>query len=94
MGEVDSPLASGTIFSPEKYDLIGERTLTFTPEELEAAMPNVYDTYYETIRLGPCHDERGCVTSPGLPEPADYSFTYGLTRLPDYVLEPAASPGT
>ncbi len=73
---------------------IGSRTLTFTPEELEAAMPNVYDTYYETIRLGPCHDERGCVISPGLPEPADYSFTYGLTRLPDYVPEPAVSPGS
>ncbi len=73
---------------------IGSRTLTFTHEELATAMPNVYDTYDETISLGPCHDERGCVISPGLPEPADYSFTYRLTRLPDYVLEPAVSPGS
>lgn len=92
MRELDGPFSYDYIFSSED-DLIGERTLAFTPEELAAAMPNVYDTYDETIRLGPCYDERGCITSPGTPEDPDYSFTYRLTRLPDY-MPTEVSPGS
>lgn len=74
-------------------ELIGHRELRFTAEELAKAMPNVYDTYDETIDLGPCYDERGCVTSPGTPTGPHYTFTYRLTRLPDQVLEPQVGPG-
>ena len=35
-------------------DLIGRKTLTFTPEELLAAMPSVGDTVEENFLLGPC----------------------------------------
>ena len=49
-------------------------------------MPNVGDTFDETITLGPCFDERadegGCVTGTGIPDPAEYTFTYRFTRLP------------
>jgi hypothetical protein len=62
-------------------DLIGRRTVVFTAEELAAAMPNINDTIEETIALGPCFDERGCVTSPGTPNDAEYRFTYRLTRM-------------
>jgi hypothetical protein len=64
-------------------DLIGRRTVSFTAEELVAAMPAVGDTVEETITLGPCFEPSGCVTSPLLPEPAEYTFTWRLTRLPD-----------
>jgi len=64
-------------------ELIGRRTLVFPVEELETVMPNVNDTFEETITLGPCHDERGCVESPGLPTGPEYTFTWRLTRLPD-----------
>jgi hypothetical protein len=35
-------------------DLIGRKTLTFTPEELLAAMPTVGSTVEENVLLGPC----------------------------------------
>ena len=63
-------------------DLIGRFTVEVTPQELAAVMPNVGDTFDETITLGPCFDERGCVTSPGTPNDAEYTFTYRFTRLP------------
>ncbi len=85
MREIDVP--------ESESDRIGYSELRFTPQELAAAMPNVYDTYDETIDLGPCYDERGCVESPGLPTGPHYSFTYRITRLPDQVLEPQVSPG-
>ena len=65
-------------------DLIGGRTVSFTAEELAAAMPAVGDTVEETITLGPCVDPLVCPD--GLffePEPAEYTFTWRLTRLPD-----------
>jgi hypothetical protein len=71
------------IEAEDNEELIGRRTLEFTAEALAAAMPNVNDTFDETITLGPCHDERGCVESPGLPTGPEYTFTYRLTRLPD-----------
>jgi hypothetical protein len=67
-------------------ELIGRRKVEFTAEELAAAMPNVGDTVEETITLGPCFDGRagegGCTTGTGIPDPAEYTFTYRLTRLP------------
>src|SRR5919106_1585783 len=35
-------------------DLIGRKTLTFTPEQLLAAMPTVGSTVEENVLLGPC----------------------------------------
>jgi hypothetical protein len=74
-------------------DLIGRHMVEFTAEELAAAMPNVGDTFEETITLGPCFDERGCVTSFGTPNDAEYRFTYRLTRLPapGILLDPTPS---
>ena len=40
-------------------DLIGLRTVEFTGPELAAAMPNVGDTFDETIKLGPKIDASG-----------------------------------
>jgi hypothetical protein len=76
----------------EGDELIGKRTLVFPVHELEQVMPNVGDTFEETIKLGPCHDERGCVESPGLPTGPEYTFTWRLTRLPNRILEPVVDP--
>jgi hypothetical protein len=65
------------IYPDSGDELIGYRLITFTAEELAEVMPNVYDTFDETIRL------RG--------EGAEYMFTYRLTRLPDQ--EPVLDPG-
>lgn len=73
-------------------ELIGKKTLHFGAEELLTAMPNANDTFEETITLGPCHDERGCVESPWLPTGPEYTFTYRLTRLPDRTLDPVLDP--
>lgn len=72
-------------------DVIGRKTLFFPLQDLTAAMPFVGDKVEETAILGPCHDERGCVTTPGGPDPAEYTFTYRVTRLPNTFppLEPA-----
>lgn len=91
----EAPLS---VYQPESSiftkgdELIGRRTLVFPVEELEVVMPNVNDTFEETITLGPCHDERGCVESPGLPTGPEYTFTWRLTRLPDRTLEPELDP--
>ena len=73
-------------------ELIGTRSLVFPVAELEAAMPQVGNTFQETITLGPCHDHRGCVTSPGLPTGPEYEFTWRLTRLPDRIIDPVIDP--
>jgi hypothetical protein len=71
-------------------DLIGRRTLEFTVEELAAAMPNVGDTVEETIKLGPYVD--GTHHTPlVLPDPAEYTFTYRLTRVPVQLQAPLLS---
>jgi hypothetical protein len=62
-------------------DLIGQRTILFTAEELAAAMPNVNDTVDRNIQLG-CPDGGICAGYP------NYLFTYRLTRLPDAILGP------
>jgi hypothetical protein len=62
-------------------DVIGRRTLQFTAEELAAAMPNVNDTFTESITLvPPCEGNNVCTKSPF---DSEYRFTYRLTRLPD-----------
>lgn len=64
-------------------ELIGNQILTFNAEELTAALPYVGTYVEETITLGPCFDDRGCVESPGLPTGPEYTFSYRVTRLPD-----------
>lgn len=73
-------------------DLIGHRTLVFTAAELATALPNVNDVVDETIKLGPCFDERGCVESPGTPNDPEYTFTYRVTRLANVLEEPLLEP--
>ena len=73
-------------------DLVGHRTLVFTAQELAAAMPRVNDVVEETIKLGPCFDERGCIESPGTPNDPEYTFTYRLTRLPNTLPDPLLDP--
>lgn len=78
---------------PTDYDeLIGQRTLKFTAEELAEAMPNVNDTVDETISLGPCNDDRDMICSEGFLSPTGplYTFTYRITRLPDPIAPPIA----
>jgi hypothetical protein len=66
-------------------DVIGRRKLEFTPEQLAAAMPNVGDTLEETIKIGPEIGESGTEghwnTSYIDPDPAEYTFTYRITRV-------------
>ena len=73
-------------------DLIGRATLSFPLQDLAAAMPFVGAVVVETAILGPCHDERGCVTTPFGPSPAEYTFTYRVMRLPDALPPLTPSP--
>lgn len=75
-------------------DLIGRQTLAFSAAELGAAMPNVHDTYEDTITLGPCYDERVMTCGEGLWSPTGplYTFTYRITRLPDARVNPVLDP--
>ncbi len=66
---------------------IGRKAISYTAEELAKATPLIGSLLQKTIDLGPCYDERGCVTSPGTPNDAHYTFTYKITRLPDHVPE-------
>jgi hypothetical protein len=50
-------------------DDIGRMTVSFTAEELLAAMPAVGDTVEETITLGPCFDEDTCLTTASFRNP-------------------------
>jgi hypothetical protein len=68
-------------------DLIGHTTLTFTPEELLAAMPTVGSTFEENILLGPCVPPLVCPEGFKFePSPAEYRVTLRLTRMPDSFL--------
>jgi hypothetical protein len=61
-------------------------------------MPNVNDTFVETIKLGPCHKDIAqpntvCeVDAFGVPTGPEFTFTYRLTRLPDVTLGPVLDP--
>jgi hypothetical protein len=91
MHEMDRPNLEDPPIAEEVPDggdeLMGRRDLYFTAEELARAMPNVNDTFDETINLGACFDEQGiegdCLEIPILPTGPWYEFTYRLTRLPD-----------
>jgi hypothetical protein len=76
-------------------ELIGRYTVEFTPEQLAFAMPNVGDFIEPVITLGPCFDERAdegkCVTGTGIPDPAEYMFTYRITRVPVQLQGPVLS---
>lgn len=61
-------------------DFIGRRELFFPLPDLEATLPNVGDSFTETVALSPCPE--GTDTCGGWDLP-DYSFTYRTTRLPD-----------
>lgn len=74
-------------------DLIGRRTLAFTAGELGTAMPNVNDTFDETITLGACDgDQAPPVCAESIPSGPKYTFTYRLTRLPDVTVGPVVDP--
>jgi hypothetical protein len=59
-------------------DLIGRHTVEFTSEQLAFAMPNVGDFIEPVITLAP-EDDGG--VSAGTPDPAEYTFTYRITRV-------------
>jgi hypothetical protein len=59
-------------------ELIGRHTVEFTPEQLAAAMPNVGDFIEPFITL---RQTEGDVTGTGSPDPAEYTFTYRITRV-------------
>ena len=61
-------------------DFIGRRELFFPLPDLEATLPNVGDSFTETVVLGLCPE--GTTVCGGWDTP-DYTFTYRTTRLPD-----------
>ena len=72
-----------TVLGPAD-DLIGRKTLTFTPEELLADMPAVGSTVDQNILLGPCVAPLVCPDGFFFkPSPAEYRVTLRLTRMPN-----------
>lgn len=63
-------------------DLIGEAQVDLTAQDLDAVLPNVGDTYDETVLLFPCGDD-ACGEGWLLWRNGDYTFTYRITRLAD-----------
>lgn len=61
-------------------DFIGWRELFFPVPDLEATLPNVGDSFTETVVLDPCPPGADACGDWDFP---DYSFTYRTTRLPD-----------
>lgn len=62
-------------------DFIGRRALFFPLPDLEGTLPNVGDSFTETVVLSPCEGETDACGGWDLP---DYTFTYRTTRLPDF----------
>jgi hypothetical protein len=74
-------------------DLIGRMTVSYTAEELLVAMPVVGDLVEEEITLRECDQQAACVVdTPFVPNPAVYTFTWRVTRMPNTVppLEPSS----
>jgi hypothetical protein len=75
--------------SPRCYgdDLVDQKMVSFTTAELEAAMPNVGDTFQEDIAIrtfcGVPESKAGLTVYGCAATGPDYRFTYRLTRLPD-----------
>lgn len=61
-------------------DFIGWRELFFPVPDLESTLPNVGDSFTETVVLSPCPPGSDVCGDWDFP---DYSFTYRTTRLPD-----------
>jgi hypothetical protein len=61
-------------------DFIGWRELFFPVPDLETTLPNVGDSFTETVMMFPCPPG---VEVCGAWDFPDYSFTYRTTRLPD-----------
>jgi hypothetical protein len=61
-------------------DFIGRRELFFPVPDLESTLPNVGDSFTETVVLIPCPPGTSAC---GGWFSTDYSFTYRTTRLPD-----------
>jgi hypothetical protein len=77
----DFPTGGCAFYSEQRLpdpndDLIGRHTVEFTPEQLAFAMPNVGDFIEPVVKLG--GDD---VTATGTPAPAEYTFTYRITRV-------------
>lgn len=77
-------------------ELIGRHTVEFTPEQLAFALPKVGDFIEPVITLGPCFDERadepkGSICAAGASDPAEYMFTYRITRVADQLQGPVVS---
>jgi hypothetical protein len=60
-------------------DFIGRRRVDFMAQDFDAVLPNVGDTFVETVALNPCGDADVCDVTFG----PNYSFTYRITRMPD-----------
>ena len=79
----DFPTGGCAFYSPSHLpdpndELIGQHTVEFTPEQLAFAMPNVGDYIEPVITL---READGDVTGTGTPDPAEYTFTYRITRV-------------
>lgn len=61
-------------------DFIGSAQVSYTTQELEAALPNVGDQQIESIKLDACPGEI-CAGYP------DYTFTWRITRLPNAMVD-------
>lgn len=64
-------------------DFIGRSQIQLSASDLEAPLAQVGDTYVETVVLSPCESGGTCGGGLGPWSPADYAFTYRITRLPD-----------
>ena len=61
-------------------DFIGRRELFFPVSGLETTLPNVGDSFTETVALSACQADENVCGGWDLP---DYTFSYRTTRLPD-----------
>ena len=60
-------------------DFIGSSQIDYSPQELEAALPQVGDMQIESVTLDTCPGQI-CTAS------SDYTFTWRVTRLPDVLV--------
>lgn len=74
---------SDSAYLADGDELIGKATIAYSAEDLAATLTYVGDYAEETVTLGDCFDESGCVESPGLPTGPEYTFSWRVTRLPD-----------
>ena len=63
-------------------DFIGSTEIYYSPQELEAALPNVGDEQIESVKLDSCPGQI-CSAGGGPWNLGDYTFTWRVTRLPN-----------